>query len=59
MNKQITTLWEQSAQRDDLWAQARYEKFAELIVRECAERSAKLGQPEIGKGLMKSFGVKE
>jgi hypothetical protein len=59
MNKQITTLWEQSAQRDDLWSQARYEKFAELIVRECAERSAKLGQPEIGKGLMKSFGVKE
>ena len=37
MNKQITTLWEQSAQRDDLWAQARYEKFAELIVFECVK----------------------
>jgi hypothetical protein len=33
------------------------EKFAELIVRECAKRSAELGQPELGKGLMKHFGV--
>ncbi len=35
------------------------EKFAELIVRECAGRSAELGQPEIGQGLMKHFGVEE
>ena len=35
------------------------EKFAELIVRECAHRSEELGQPEIGKGLMKHFGVDE
>ena len=34
-------------------------KFAELIVKECATRSAELGQPEIGKGLMKHFGVEE
>ena len=37
MNETITKLWEQAAQRDDLWGQARYEKFAELIVRECAQ----------------------
>jgi hypothetical protein len=35
------------------------EKFAELIVRECAKRSEELGQPELGKGLMKHFGVEE
>jgi len=33
------------------------EKFAELIVRECAKRSAELGNPEVGQGLMKHFGV--
>lgn len=36
-----------------------YAKFAELIVRECAKRSEELGQPELGKGLMKHFGVEE
>jgi hypothetical protein len=36
MNDCIKTMWETAAQRDDLWAQARYEKFAELIVQECA-----------------------
>lgn len=36
-----------------------YEKFAELIVRECAKRTGELGQPEIGQGIMKHFGVKE
>jgi hypothetical protein len=35
------------------------EKFAELIVQACAKRSEKLGQPELGKGLMKHFGVEE
>ena len=35
------------------------EKFAELIVRECAKRSEELGQTELGKGLMKHFGVEE
>lgn len=33
------------------------EMFAELIVRQCAERSAELGQPEIGLGILKHFGV--
>ena len=35
------------------------EKFAELIVRECAKRSAELGQSEIGFGILKHFGVEE
>ncbi len=35
------------------------EKFAELIVKECAKRSAELGQSEIGLGLLKHFGVEE
>ena len=35
------------------------EKFAKLIVRECAKRTGELGQPEIGQGLMKHFGVEE
>jgi hypothetical protein len=39
--------------------EAALEKYAELIVKECATRSAELGQPEIGKGLMKHFGVEE
>ena len=33
------------------------EGLIELIVRECAERSAELGQSEIGLGLLKHFGV--
>ena len=41
----------------DLWyGTAR--RFAEMIVKECARRSGELGQPEIGQGLMKHFGVK-
>ena len=34
-------------------------KFAELIVRECAKRSEELGNPELGQGLLKHFGVEE
>ena len=34
-------------------------KFAELIVEECAKRSEELGQTELGKGLMKHFGVEK
>ena len=37
----------------------RLEKFAELIVQACAKRSEELGQPELGKGLMKHFGVEQ
>lgn len=33
------------------------EQFAQLIVKECAKRSGELGQPEIGIGLMKHFGL--
>jgi hypothetical protein len=42
--------------REDMLA---LESFAELIVKECAKRSEELGQPELGKGLMKHFGVEE
>ena len=31
----------------------------ELIVKECVQRSAELGQPEIGLGILKHFGVPE
>lgn len=34
-----------------------YEKFAELIVRECTKRSWELGQPEIGLGILNHFGI--
>jgi hypothetical protein len=34
-------------------------KFAALIVMECAKRSEELGQPEIGLGILKHFGVEE
>lgn len=36
MNARITKLWEQAAQRDNLMDQTRHERFAELIIRECA-----------------------
>lgn len=32
-------------------------RYAELIVRECAKRSLELGQPEIGSGILKHFGI--
>ena len=35
------------------------ERLAQLIVRECAKRSEELGQPELGKGLMKHFGIEQ
>jgi hypothetical protein len=43
----------------DDYAKEGIEKFAELIVKECTKRSEELGQPELGKGLMKHFGVEE
>ena len=36
-----------------------FQKFAELIVLECEKRSEELGQPEIGLGILKHFGVEE
>lgn len=44
---------------DKLYAAIDLQKFAALIVRECAKRSLELGQPEIGLGLIKHFGVEE
>jgi hypothetical protein len=58
MNEQILKLLKQSGLQPYYDAQeAQIEKFAELIVRECAKRSAELGNPEVGQGLMKHFGV--
>jgi len=37
MNKKIKELWEQSAQRDDIMNEKRYEHFAELLIRDCAK----------------------
>jgi len=72
MNKRICELAEQAGFEITPWrnellpcvhqegpVHIQLEKFAELIVRECAHRSEELGQPEIGKGLMKHFGVEE
>jgi hypothetical protein len=38
MNKKITELWEQAAQRDDIMDEKRYEYFAELLIRDCAKQ---------------------
>jgi hypothetical protein len=59
MNDRIKTMWETAAQRDDLWGQARYEKFAELIVLKCAE-IADTAEPFLASDLIKEhFGVEE
>lgn len=63
MNKRIKELaeqaglglrWETTSQFE-----AFLEKFAELVVWECAKRSEELGNPELGQGLLKHFGVEE
>ena len=62
MNDCITAMWETAAQRDDLWSQARYEKFAELIVRECALTAGLMeheGHKGIGAQILDNFGVEE
>jgi hypothetical protein len=70
MNDRIKTMWETAAQRDDLWAQARYEKFAELIVLECANHCDLLldhkissewsrGTHDCSRAIKKHFGVEE
>ena len=69
MNEQIKELIEQagfeekdghiSIQGVYMFNTHRMEKFAELIVRECAKRSKELGQLEIGLGILKHFGVEE
>ena len=66
MNERIKELAEQSffdeatsELSDKMYTFSDYKmnKFAELIVRECAKRSEELGQPEIGLGILKHFGV--
>lgn len=68
MSEIVTKLWEQAAQRDDLWDQARHEKFAELIVNECCKqllnediRYSGYGYNQYGlhSKLREHFGVKE
>lgn len=75
MNERIKQLWEEAAKttQGDSWEeQTKFmEKFAELIVRECAEQSMSIGRyntpsgitPDlaiaISVGLKKHFGVEE
>ena len=62
MNKNITQLWEQAAQRDDIMNTERHEKFAELIVAEmlqtCEDHPAWTGRM-IGEEIKQHFGVEE
>jgi len=59
MNDCITAMWETAAQRDDLWSQARYEKFAELIVQECMYNLYLNGYDDAMTQIQKHFGVEE
>lgn len=59
MNDCIKTMWETAAQRDDLWDQARYEKFAELIVRQCADIADTAEPFQSSDLILKHFGVEE
>ena len=59
MNDCIKTMWETAAQRDDLWSQARYEKFAQLIVRECMSNLYLNGYDDAMIQIQKHFGVEE
>ena len=61
MNKKIKELWEQSAQRDDIMDEKRYEHFAELLIRECAKpvnHLFKQGGGTWGEVILKHFDVK-
>ena len=65
MNKLIKELAEQAGfkvnwQHEDVQAikMARFEKFAELIVRECIDTAFHKGHPDL-EFLLKHFGVKE
>jgi hypothetical protein len=55
----ITLLWEQAAQRDDLWEQARYEKFAELLIEECLSTLHLHGYDDALNQIKEHFRVKE
>lgn len=58
MNELVTKLWEEAAQRDDIW-QSRHERFAELIIRECDRyaRSTWEHGELLGSDLKNLFGV--
>ena len=65
MNERIKQLAEQAGfkvnwQHEDVQAikMARFEKFAELIVRECIDTAFHKGHPDL-EFLLKHFGVKE
>jgi hypothetical protein len=67
MNERIREILKQATQYADSlgpidgaeWCDAEYSKFAELIVRECADRLNELGNPELGQGIKKHFGVEK
>jgi hypothetical protein len=61
MNKKIKELWEQSAQRDDIMDEKRYEHFAELLIRDCANQVNhiyKQGGGTWGEVILKHFNIK-
>ena len=55
----ITLLWEQAAQRDDIWGQARYEKFAELLIQECLSNLHLHGYDDALIQIKQHFEIKE
>jgi hypothetical protein len=69
MNERIRLLWEEAAKttQGDSWEeQTKFlEKFAELIVRECADVAKETrwavppSQEQIAKGIQQHFGVEE
>ena len=61
MNERIKELLAQSGLQPYYNAQGHIEKFAELIIRECADfvAAGEFGDPGTAKQLMECFGVKE
>lgn len=60
MNKKITELWEQAAQRDDLLDEKRHEHFAELLIRDCAKQVnhlAKQGGGTWGEVILENYNI--
>jgi hypothetical protein len=59
MTDTITKLWEDAAQRDDIWEQARYEKFAELLIQECLSNLHLHGYDDALNQIKQHFEIKE
>ena len=57
MNDRIKELADQATDKEHGYSFFDREKFAELIVRECANRLGELGNPELGNGIKQYFGV--